>query len=212
MVVPVHITAHNYVRLRTPRRCYLWGAVLSAAGAATFALTVQETLPRDKRKPFELRKLADPLSFIRFFSRTPELRAVALLHVLQAVPTYNEVLPMYRKQVFGWGVRESATMAQLLNLTELVKPVVAARVLQSPGTRGTAAWGSRLDALAALNVALTGMPSTTYLNPVITSVCDQEASLSQAHRTVLTLFCSHAFTLSFLSRTRISPPGTRTRG
>jgi MFS family permease len=126
-------------RLVDPARNFVLGAALPAVAGALFALAMPGRAQNDPQR-LESSESAmakspaagvvprldgwGPLGFVNFFTRSPQLKAVAALLMLQWAPMYNGSALVYRQKQFGWTMKDSEKMLQISNLCGIVSPMV----------------------------------------------------------------------------------------
>ena len=194
--------------LKDPRSNFVAGSILPAIAAVMFLTFTSETrgLPTGhlkasdsktskpeitrERKSSLLSRL-DPRSFIRFFSASPQLSAIAAVLVLQEASWFCDPLS-YRQNRLQWSMKDSENMLQVANICDVVRPAVYSRLaelyglptadaevrLQSPTSsweaskralERTAVWDSRIGVLCTLNTTF-GTRWSNILNPVLGSL------------------------------------------
>ena len=115
---------------------------LVAAGFNFVGLAVScflsESLAKPLRKPLQMKKLANPVSFVSFFRRSRPLAALAPLLCVWELGS-REFLPaqQYRRLKYGWTLREQANMMLAYQICELANPFVLPRLLRRLGIQRT---------------------------------------------------------------------------
>ena len=93
---------------------YLASGIVSLLSGMAFYFFVEETLKDENRTAIQWKKLRNPLSSLTFFSRSKDLINMAYLYVFKAIPDYNMTLGTYRRQKFGWGMKEQSNQQMMM--------------------------------------------------------------------------------------------------
>lgn len=163
-------------RIKNKRKCFVLASMMNFVAALVFSVSVKETLKEKDRQEFNPRNASNPFLLLRYFGRTKELQRLALLLLLTSIPLQNMSGEMYRREKYGWNVKETARLLQVGNVCEVVSPFLALPIYKKLGAETTFICGQLTSSLACLNTAFTSNSSTLYLNPIACSLFDQEAA------------------------------------
>ena len=163
-------------RIKDKKKCFLLASVMNFVAASVFTVSLKETLKAKDRQEFHPRKSSNPFHLLQYFTKTAQLKRLALLLLLTSIPLQNMIGELYRRQKYGWKVKETALLLQVGNICEVVSPLIALPIYRKLGAELTFACGQLTSSLACLNSAFTPNSKTLYLNPIVCSLFDQDAA------------------------------------
>ena len=131
-----------------------WGAILAGIygvlGSAILSVCVDETLQEEDKRPIQWKALSSPLAPVRFFSKSQDLTKLGILNIVTSIPYYNMTLSQYRRQKFGWNMKDMANQQIYVILFNLLSPVLVLRVLRLLKNRGAVVLEERISGLQSL--------------------------------------------------------------
>ena len=121
---------------------------------------LEETLPREKRKPFRWRG-SNPLSFLTLFNRGPKLRSYAWVHLwhsLMSGSNYNSPIYVYEQlhtqTLFNWSLAQRGWYRSFASLCSFPGSWASGKMLQKVGPGWSLLVG---QACQSLEMVLTGL-------------------------------------------------------
>ncbi len=158
---------------------YLASGIVSLLSGMAFYFFVEETLKDENRTAIQWKKLRNPLSSLTFFSRSKDLINMAYLYVFKAIPDYNMTLGTYRRQKFGWGMKEQSNQQMMMIIFSLSSPWMILRILNHFGAKGAFIFSHRLSALQKLYNMLNNNPSMMWVTVLISAFQFPETSFQR---------------------------------
>mmetsp|Transcript_20025 Transcript_20025/g.49061 ORF Transcript_20025/g.49061 Transcript_20025/m.49061 type:complete len:431 (+) Transcript_20025:231-1523(+) len=156
-------------RVRSARRNIFLSCIANLVASLVFLTCVSETLPEKKRVGLALSRAGNPLSFLTTLSKSPRLKALCPLLILQAIPDYDYTSKAYYRKQFGWKVTENANMMFFNQISGIVEGWICPEkpIIQALGVKATTQLASLLGAMQDLNAAFTSRPDTIYFNALL---------------------------------------------
>ena len=102
---------------------YIGSGIISILSGFAFYFCVEETLKDENRKEIQWKQLRNPLSSLSFFTQSKDLYRMGCLFVIKAIPEYNMTLDTYRRQKFGWGMREQSNQQMMMIIFSFIVPM-----------------------------------------------------------------------------------------
>ncbi len=134
--------------------------------AAAFALTngvyglfvLRESLPKDRRAPFELRR-ANPLGSVRFLLTHPAMIGLILVYFLDQLASFplNSILVLYTNLRYHWGPRDvGAVLTTMVIAAVAIQGGLTAPVVKRIGERGAVLLGFSFAVVGMVVLGLAG--------------------------------------------------------
>ena len=158
---------------------YIGSGIVSILSSLAFFFFVEETLEEQNRKAIEWKKLRNPLSSLTFFTQSRDLKSMAYLFVLQAIPEYDMTLGTYRRQKFGWGMKEQSNQQMMMIIFSLSSPWMILRVLNYFGTKGTFILSHRISALQSIYNIVNDNPNFIWVTVFLSAFQFPETSFQR---------------------------------
>ena len=145
----------------SPRAPFWLAASLALANGLYGLFVLRESLPRDRRAPFQLRR-ANPLGSARFLLTHPAVVGLVLVYFLDQLASFplNSILVLYANYRYHWGPRDVGAVLTTMALAAIaVQSVIAAPVAARIGERGAVVLGFGFAAvgLCVLGLAPNGV-------------------------------------------------------
>jgi len=145
----------------SPRAPFWLAAALALANGLYGLVVLRESLPWDRRAPFQLRR-ANPLGSARFLLTHPAVMGLVLVYFLDQLASFplNSILVLYANVRYHWGPRDVGAVLTTMALAAIaVQSVIAAPVAARIGERGAVVLGFGFAAagLCVLGLAPNGV-------------------------------------------------------
>jgi len=145
----------------SPRAPFWLAAGLALANGLYGLFVLRESLPRDRRAPFQLRR-ANPLGSARFLLTHPAVVGLVLVYFLDQLASFplNSILVLYANYRYHWGPRDVGAVLTTMALAAIVvQSLIAAPVAARIGERGAVVLGFGFAAvgLCVLGLAPNGV-------------------------------------------------------
>jgi len=127
----------------SPRAPFWLAAGLALANGLYGLFVLRESLPRDRRAPFQLRR-ANPLGSVRFLLTHPAVASLVLVYFLDQLASFplNSILVLYTNYRYHWGPRDVGAVLTTMALAAVaVQSLVAAPVAARIGERSAVVLG-----------------------------------------------------------------------
>lgn len=127
----------------SPRAPFWLAAALALANGVYGLFVLRESLPKDRRGPFQLGR-ANPLGSLRFMWTHPAAFSLILVYFLDQLASFplNSILVLYSNYRYHWGPRDvGAILATMALAAVVVQSVIAAPVAHRIGERGAVILG-----------------------------------------------------------------------
>ena len=144
----------------SPRAPFWLAAALALANGLYGLIVLRESLPKERRATFTLRR-ANPLGSMRFLLTHPAVLGLALVFFLDQLASFplNSILVLYTNYRYHWGPREVGLALTVMVVASVaVQGLIAAPVAERIGERGAVVLGFSFAAagLCVLGLAPNG--------------------------------------------------------
>jgi DHA1 family tetracycline resistance protein-like MFS transporter len=139
-----------------PRAPFWLAAGLALINGFYGLFVLRESLPRDRRAAFQLRR-ANPLGSARFLLSHPAIVSLITVYFLGQLASFplNSILILYANYRYGWGPRDIGVILTTLALAAAaVQSLAAAPIGRRIGERGAVVLGFGLAAVGAAFLGL----------------------------------------------------------
>lgn len=165
--------------VKSKESCFKLSILVNVLASLLFSLTVKESLKKNKRKKFKIKKASNPLSFIHFFSRSVNLMKFALFIVVLNFPVYNyNTLESYKRLNFNWRLSDTTNMMQIYNLCEVFLPFVSKVIYERLKSKKVIYLYFIATMLCDMNRIITPTKYSLYLNPLLLGLFDVSAAVN----------------------------------
>jgi MFS transporter, DHA1 family, tetracycline resistance protein len=144
-----------------PRAPFWLAAALALANSIYGFFVLRESLPKDRRAPFELRR-ANPLGSVRFLLTHPAAVGLIFVYFLDQLASFplNSILVLYANLRYHWGPRDvGAVLTTMVVAAVVIQGGLAAPVARRVGERGAVILGFGFAAvgMVVLGLATSGV-------------------------------------------------------
>jgi DHA1 family tetracycline resistance protein-like MFS transporter len=145
----------------SPRAPFWLASALALANGLYGLVVLRESLPADRRAPFDLAR-ANPLGSLRFLLAHPAVVGLILVYFLDQLASFplNSILVLYANLRYHWGPRDvGAVLTVMVVAAVVVQGAIAAPVAKRVGERGAVILGFGFAAvgLCVLGLATNGV-------------------------------------------------------